>query len=205
MKSKNKLMMKDYIMIGVLTVVMFVVSVVAGMLTIPFLQFSFVAGSAVTCFFMASIYLFIDYFQGTKKGTFLVSTVVMCFIYILMGWPQMLITMVPAGIIAELILSYKNGYHSLFPATIAWSIYSAIYSIHGAVILWVFGRAHMEDYFRSSFTGERMDIMSNLYYDPVWGIVMMVLGFIFGALGCLFGYKLLKKHFIKSGAIKEIK
>ncbi|AMP19885.1 hypothetical protein AZF37_00665 [endosymbiont 'TC1' of Trimyema compressum] len=140
----------------------------------------------------------------SKKGAFLVSTAIMCFIYIVMGTPQMLITMIPAGIIGELILSYSNGYYSIGKATLAWAIFSGIYGLHGAVMLWVFGRAYMEENFSTSFSPEAMAIIASLYYNPMWIIVIVVLGVVFGALGCLFGYKLLKKRFIKSGAIKEV-
>ena len=128
----------------------------------------------------------------------------MCLIYIIMGTPQMLITMIPAGIIGELILSYSNGYHSIGKATLAYAIYSGIYGFHGAVMLWVFGRAYMEENFGTSFTSEGLDLISSLYYNPMWIVVIVLLGVILGALGCLFGYKLLKKHFIKLGAIKEV-
>ena len=50
MKNKEKLVMKDYITIGILTVVMFAVMMIAGVLIMPFLQFAYIAGSAIGSF-----------------------------------------------------------------------------------------------------------------------------------------------------------
>ncbi|WP_162473770.1 hypothetical protein [endosymbiont 'TC1' of Trimyema compressum] len=50
MKKKDKMVMKDYITIGILTAVMFAVMMIAGMVVMPFLQFAYIAGSAIGSF-----------------------------------------------------------------------------------------------------------------------------------------------------------
>ncbi|AMP19884.1 hypothetical protein AZF37_00660 [endosymbiont 'TC1' of Trimyema compressum] len=79
-----------------------------------------------------------------------------------------------------------NGYYSIRKATLAWSRYCGIYSIHGAAMLWVLGKAFMEETFGDTIPAESRGLIESLYYSPVWIVVMVALGIVLGIAGCFF-------------------
>lgn len=199
--KKERLTIKDYITIGIFTVLQLLVSMVASSVTMPFMTFCLLFGNSVSALLAATVYLLMIYRVG-KPGTFLVSGLLQLVLYLVMGFPQMALALVPAVLLAELCLSLGGYTKNFQTVALSWSIYSAIYGLHGAVMLWVFGKSYMETTFVDMFSPAQLTAMINFYYSPWLIFAIIAVTFICGYVGCLVGWRLMKKHFIKAGFVQ---
>ncbi|HHV13068.1 MAG TPA: MptD family putative ECF transporter S component [Clostridiales bacterium] len=199
MKSKNstKLISKDYLTIGLYTVVSLVISFALSMLTIPFLVWAYPFATAFVLFFTCPIYLLMAFKVG-KKGTLFIFGVINGLFYTIMGAPFVLPFVLVGGLLGEIVLAKSGKYRSFKSQAVAYIIYNLIYGFCNYIVM-----AISAEYYLSTMQveGALRDAYIKYMTTPVWIVVAIVavVGGIY--LGCLFGYKLLKKHFVKSGFI----
>lgn len=195
----SNLKVRDLVLIGVLTTLMVIVEIVVGMALIPIMWAALLFNAAVAAAFTAPIYLLMA-FKVHKRGIFLLMSVLRGLFYTLMGWPTMFIIMLPAGIIGELLMSPPETYRSIWRNSLAWTVFTAIYALHGAILVWVFGIQYMAA--SGQYSPEQITFIEAAYFNPLIVGAVMVIGAIGAALGCWLGWKILKKHFIKSGLVQ---
>lgn len=200
MKSTStKLNMRDLILIGVLTTLMVVIEIVVSVALIPIMWVALLLSVAVTAMFMAPVYMLLAFKVG-KRGTFLLVSVLRGLFYTLMGWPSMFITMLPAGLLGELLLSPPEMYRNARRVSFAWIAYNAVYSLNGAILVWVFGMQYIAD--SGQHSPEQIAFISTHYFNPLTVLAIVVLSIAGAGLGCWLGWRILKKHFIKSGLVQ---
>jgi multidrug/hemolysin transport system ATP-binding protein/energy-coupling factor transport system substrate-specific component len=202
MKEKAiKLTVKDLVLIGILTTLLTVVGMAVGVLTMPFMGFALIAGAPLTGLVTAPIYLLLAFKVG-KRGVMLLHSVLRGLFYTLMGLPHLFIIMLPLGIIGELIMIPASSYQSIKRNTVAWSVFNAGNGLLGPILLWIFGGQYFSEHFSNMFSAEQLVLMNLYYFDPLILLAIAALGAGCGALGCLLGWSMLKRHFIKSGLIQ---
>jgi energy-coupling factor transport system substrate-specific component len=200
MKStSSKLSVRDLVLIGVLTTVMVVIEIIVGVTLIPAMWVALLLAHAASALIMASVYMLLAFKVG-KRGTFLLVSVLRGLFYTLMGWPLMFIIMLPAGLLGELLLSPPRMYRNVWRVSLAWIVNAAVYSLHGAILVWIFGIQYMTA--SNQYSPEQVSLMEASYFNPLIVIAIMLLAATGAALGSWIGWKLLKKHFIKSGLVQ---
>ncbi|EPI45132.1 MptD family putative ECF transporter S component [Gardnerella vaginalis] len=190
----NKLNGHDLMNIGIFGAIYFVILFLVAMLGIipiflPLLSVLVpIVGGVPFMLFLTKV---------KKPGMIFIMAIIMGLLMMLtsMGiWP--LLTSVIAGLIAEIV--FKSGnYSSVKKAVVTYGFFS----------LWIFGNyiplfLDCKQYFaqRASFGKDYADAISQLM--PNWmAFVLLIVCFICGILGGLFGQKVLKKHFEKAGLV----
>lgn len=198
---KKRFNVKDLVLIGILTLLIIIVSNIAGVLTMPLLSFALIASSGVSAFLTAPIYLLLA-FKVAKRGTMLLQSLLRGILYSFMGFPHMFIILIPLGIISELIMIPAGTYRSIKRNTIAWSVFNAGYALHGVILLWIFGNQYFLKHMNNMFTGEQLALMNIYYYNPIIVVLIIATSVLLAAVGCWVGWRMLRKHFVKSGIIQ---
>lgn len=200
MKSTSAtLNVRDLVLIGVMTTLMVVIEIVVGVMLMPIMWLALLLGTAASAALMAPVYMLLAFKVG-KRGTFFLVSALRGVFYTLMGWPSMFIIMLPAGLLGELILSPPEQYRNTWRVTLAWVVNTAIYGLHGAVLVWLFGMQYISG--SGQYSAEQIALMEAAYFNPLTVAGIMLIGAAFAALGCWVGAKLLRKHFIKSGLVQ---
>lgn len=200
MKLKaSPLNVRDLVLIGVLTTIMVIIEIVVGMMLMPVMWLALLLGTAASAAFMAPVYMLLTFKVG-KRGTFVLVSVLRGFFYTLMGWPSMFIIMLPAGLLGEFILSPPGMYRNTWRVSLAWTINTAVYGLHGAILIWIFGIQYMAA--SGQYSAEQIAVMESAYLNPLTVVTIMLLGAVCAALGCWFGARMLQKHFIKAGLVQ---
>jgi energy-coupling factor transport system substrate-specific component len=199
MKStSSKPSVRDLVLIGVLTTVMIAIETIVSMALMPMMWLSFIVGNGITAAFMALVYMLLAFKVG-KRGTFFLIFVLRGLFYSLMGFPSVFIIMLPAGLAGELLLSPPEVYRNPLRVSLAWTISSAIYALHGPIILWIFGLQSAES---MGFSAEQIAFIQIHLFNPLSVGLIALFGAVGAGLGCWFGWGILKKHFIKSGLVQ---
>ena len=193
--DKKKLNAKDFINIGIFTVIYFVMFFITGMLGyIPI--FAVIIPMVLGILGGIPFMLFL-----TRVKKFGMVTIMGILSGLLMGLTGMGFWGVPMGaifgLLGDLILK-SGGYKSAKKSLIGYAVFS----------LWMVGTYipmyfMVEDSwasFAASFGKEYADRVMAVM--PMWSIILVIAGiFIFAILGGLLGKALLKKHFAKAGIV----
>ena len=193
--DKKKLNAKDFINIGIFTVIYFVMFFITGMLGyIPI--FAVIIPLVLGILGGIPFMLFL-----TRVKKFGMVTIMGILSGLLMGLTGMGFWGVPMGaifgLLGDLILK-SGGYKSAKKSLIGYAVFS----------LWMVGTYipmyfMVEDSwasFAASFGEEYADRVMAVM--PMWSIILVIAGiFIFAILGGLLGKALLKKHFAKAGIV----
>lgn len=197
-KETKKLISRDYLTIGLYTVVEFVVMMVLSVVTIPILAWFYPYATAFVLFFTCPIYLLMAFKVG-KKGTLLLFGAINGVFYVIMGTVYILPVTLLGGLIGEAILAKTNGYRKLGPQTAAFIIYNLLYGFSNYLILAISAELYQSMIQDTGYTNNYLHYMT----EPLWIGVSVVVMIAAVVLGCFFGYKLLNKHFVKAGVIKS--
>lgn len=197
-KRTDKLISKDYLTIGLYTVVEFVVMMILSVATMPFLAWFYPYATAFVLFFTCPVYLLMAFKVG-KRGTLFLFGVINGLVYAIMGTFYLLPITIIGGLLGELVLIKTKGYRKLGPQTIDFTIYNLIYGFSNYLILAISADFYFSMIEDTGYTASYMEYMTS----PFWITVSVVALIAASCLGCVFGYKLLNKHFIKAGVIKS--
>lgn len=197
--ESNRLISKDYITIGLYAVVSLVISMALSVITTPFLVWAYPFATAFVLFFTCPIYLLLAYKVG-KRGTLFVFGLINGLFYTVMGAPFVLPFTIIGGLLGELVLAKNKNYRNLNAQTIAYTVYNLIYGFCNYIVM-----AVSADYYFSTMQieGAMKDAYVKYMTTPLWIGVAVIALIIAIYLGCVFGYKILQKHFIKSGLISD--
>lgn len=103
------------------------------------------------------------------------------------------------GLIGELFLK-KSSYNSINGARLAISLASI--SCFGQMLPMYISRAAYEQTLIEQYGAEFAE--QCLKWMPMWSFFpILLLAIVFTFIGCTFGIKMLKKHFVKAGMVKE--
>ena len=193
--DKKKLNAKDFINIGIFTVIYFVMFFITGMLGyIPI--FAVIIPMVLGILGGIPFMLFL-----TRVKKFGMVTIMGILSGLLMGLTGMGFWGVPMGVIfgllGDLILK-SGGYKSAKKSLIGYAVFS-LWMV-GTYIPMYFMVEDSRASFAASFGEEYADRVMAVM--PMWSIILVIAGiFIFAILGGLLGKALLKKHFAKAGIV----
>lgn len=197
-KKTDKLISKDYLTIGLYTVVGIVIMMVMSMVTLPLMAWFYPYATAFVLFFTCPVYLLMAYKVG-KRGALLLFGAINGLFYAIMGTVYILPITIIGGLIGEVILAKTNGYRKLGAQTAAFTIYNLLYGFSNYIILLISADYYATLMENTGYSENHLDYLT----EPFWIVVSTVSLIVAICLGCLFGYKLLNKHFVKAGVIKS--
>ena len=196
---KQRLNAKDFILIGILTALMwFICMLISGLMSF--------AGPVTNVFYPSvvpivnGIVMMLLLAKAPKKGVFTISGVIQAILFLLVGafWFIPIAVVIGSLLCDFLFMSRKEI--TLKSMTAAYTLYCGIYA---------FGAICPIRFLRSSFIGamEKNNI-AQTYIDGILAItsvpmlvVIVVGGLLGGLLGSIIGQKVLKKHFIRAGLV----
>ena len=194
--DKKKLNAKDFINIGIFTVIYFVMFFITGMMGyIPI--FAVIIPLVLGILGGIPFMLFL-----TKTGKFGAATImgtlvsVLCF---LMGQSWISIPFgIVLGFLADLI--FKAGEYKSWKHTVLGYCVFTEWVIGSMLPMWIMRDAFFEAYRNNGGTDEYINAVMNLTAN--WMLpVVIVLGIIGGVIGAYLGKAILKKHFVKAGIV----
>ncbi|OZI12581.1 hypothetical protein CEW92_05305 [Bacillaceae bacterium SAS-127] len=196
----NKLLAKDFITIGLYTILIFIAQTVVNMIMTPFTVVAMPYISGTTLFVISLVYMLMAIRVG-KSGTLFFMAIVQGLIYTLMGAPLMLPLFIIAGLLGELTLLKGDGsqYRNVTRQGFAFGLYGAVYATGGVMNIYVFGKESLD---KMQFSPEIVDRMVSYAYSPMWLSIGIGFSFIMAIIGCHLSKKLLNKHFVKAGYIQ---
>ncbi|MNW43737.1 hypothetical protein D3C74_209480 [compost metagenome] len=196
----GRLKTKDFILIGIFSILIYVVNAVVGSVLTPIMGAAAMPLISGFCLFFSAIVYLLMAMKIAKKGVLLVQCVVNGLVYTLMGVPLMLVFFSLAGLLGETVLYPGEGgqYRSLRRQALAYATYGGLFGIGSSVTIYVYGG----DYLANMFAKDTLERMLYFAYSPIWVASSIVFSFAMTLLGCWFASRLLNKHFIKAGMIK---
>lgn len=203
MKQSSKLTVRDLVTIGIMSILIIFFGLIVSMVgRLATGGLSIIISGALSAFFCAPIYMLLS-FRVAKRGVAFLNAILRSLMYVVMGVPHVLLIFIPAALLAELAMTPADtSYRSLGRTTLSWSIFSTFNALHGPLLFVMLGAKYMMEKAPHSPSAERLALMLEYYYSPMWFVVIGGLAFIGAAAGCLVGWKLLHKHFVPAGTVK---
>jgi energy-coupling factor transport system substrate-specific component len=198
---KQKLVGKDFVAIGVYSVLIFVVSIVVSMVFVPFaaVMYPFMAGFCAL--FTAPIFMLMTY-KVAKRGTVLLCSTVYTLIYIVMGYVYLLPFGIVTGLLCEAVMWKRGAYRNFWYTVAGFSVFTGMVYVIGSFLpLYIFGT----EYYLAMQSRISSDAAMYVQYalSPLWVTFAIALTVIMGFVGCLIGRQMLRKHFMKAGLISS--
>lgn len=200
--NTQKLRGKDFMTIGIFSVLIMIISLVASALFIPFLSvtFPFVAGAMAL--FASPVYLLMSY-KVAKRGTMILFTTVLGLIFAILGTVHMLPYAIITGIICEAVMWKRGSYRNFWHNTAGYTVFSVLFYVSSSYVpVYIFGSEYYVEHMVSN-NAEAANIQAQFAFQPIWVAVAVVTAVAAALIGCLIGRRLLKKHFIKAGLITD--
>ncbi|MDQ0149382.1 MptD family putative ECF transporter S component [Eubacterium multiforme] len=196
--NKEKLNVKDLINIGLFTVLIFAFTFVGGMIgfvpvLMPLVPFvSGVLSGPVSILFATKI---------KKAGMLFIEQMIIAVIFVVMGHgPWMLLTAAVGGVLGEFILK-KGKYKSIKYARFAFVV-ATLSGLGNWLPIFFAREAYIKQMIDLGYGQEFADKMMSVL--PNWSLLPIIISGMFGMyVGCTIGIKMLKKHFVKAGMVKE--
>lgn len=194
---KNRLKIKDVVMVALLTALYLVFYMVSGVLITMLGAFGHAVSPGVCAFIAGSIILFMTRKVG-KFGQFTIMTAICLLLFTIMGagYLPWLITSMVTAVIADFIASRE-----VRPAVCKVAIASGIMHVGqawGSIIpSWFFVESYREEWISRGQTPEAMDEMVR-YTQGIMGVLATAVVFALAVAGVYLGYLILKKH-LKEG------
>ncbi|MDO5713671.1 MAG: MptD family putative ECF transporter S component [Tissierellia bacterium] len=195
MKNNDKLKGRDFVTIGIFTVLYFALLWIVGMIgMVPVLYalFPFAAG------IVAGPLMMLFYAKEAKPWTLLIMGLLLPIAFFLMGHHFLIIILaLPFFIIAELIR--RSG------KCISFAKNKLSYAVFNMFLCVSIMQAKLVPEFYENLT---VNMMGREYHDSLvkifsWPVIigMFITAFIGGLIGAYLGKKMLKKHFEKAGIV----
>ena len=192
--SKGRLRARDFATLGIFSALLFVWTMVVGMLmTNPLVLMPW--APAVIALVGGPLYLVMPA-KVHKTGAVLVPALVVGIVWALMGGMFVLAAMVVAGLLGELAAS-ATKYRSFPALLLAYVLFCVDYHVGSVSAAWL-----VSDYFMSfaSYPAEIAQVVTAVVCSPN-GYLSLVGCAVAAAVGALFGRVLLKKHFVAAGIV----
>ncbi|MCU6747182.1 MptD family putative ECF transporter S component [Faecalicatena acetigenes] len=196
---KKKLAIKDFVLMGIFSAVMFALAMFLMMVT-GITPAVYLFYPAIFSFICAPLYMLLAV-KIQKKGAFLIPSVVLGILLGLMGAQTLLICMIVFGMAAEIIVSL-DGYKSYKKMTLAYVV--LMIGFYGGDIapIYIFTDWYIKQA-TGGVSGTDMGYVDALVdaARSYLGITSAVVLLAAALLGTVFSKKLLRKHFEKAGMI----
>ncbi len=196
----KKLNAKDFILIGVLTALMWIICMIISTIMS-------VAGPVTNVFYPAvaaipsGVVMMLLLAKVPKKGVFAISATIQGILFLLVGgfW-TIPIALIIGGLLCDFAIMSK-GDISMKSMAVAYAIWNGIFSIGAIVIPMRFlQRAFIGAMEKNNIAPEYIQGMIDITSGFMPAVIIAV-GLIGGLLGGYIGQKALKKHFIKAGLV----
>ena len=201
---KNKLKVKDVVMIALLTALYLVFYFISGIAVTAMGAFGHAVSPGVCALIAGSIILFMTRKVG-KFGQFTIMTAICLVLFTMMGagYLPWVITSMVAAVIGDVIASRETR-----PAVWKVALASGIMHVGQAwgtiVPSWFFVESYRENWISRGQTPEAMDELIK-YTHGAMGVMATVIVFAMAFVGVLIGYVILKKHLKEGETNKTVK
>lgn len=198
MKNNNKINAKDLINVGLFTILLSLVTMVAS-----FIGFFpvFMPYIPVICGLLTAPIFMLYCTKIKKPGMFFITLLLMGTLFAVTGhgfWTVASYGIM--GLVGEVILK-KGHYNSIKASRYAISI-SSIACMGQMLPMYLNRTAYMDTLIEQGYGKEYA--LQLLNYMPSWSFFpILILGVIATYLGCTLGIKMLKKHFVKAGMVED--
>ena len=190
---KQKLNAKDFILIGVLTALMWIICMIISTIMS-------VAGPVTNVFYPSvvaipnGIVMMLLLAKVPKKGVFTICSAIQAILFLLVGAFWFIpIGLGIGGVICDFLVMGRKEI-TMKSMTVAYALFSAICPIKFLQSAFV---GAME---KNNIAQEYIDGMLNITSVPML-VVIVAAGLVGGLIGAVIGQKALKKHFIKAGLV----
>lgn len=199
-QKKKKITTRDVMTIAAMMVLTLIVSGVTGPLTlpVPFLYLYVCAG--LQMFLCATFYL-VAANRLNKHGIYLVWGTVYGILLSLSGYLFLLPYFVGVAGICELTMIGKNTYRNPVRNTISWTIWGLGMVIGNAVPIWAAWDAYVKQASASGFTQDVFNMQIDMLSSPLHMLLACAITAVLAICGCLFGNRIMGRHFKKAGIV----
>lgn len=195
----SRLNAKDFILIGALTALMWIICMVIS--TVMSLL-----GPVTNVFYPPvvaipnGIVMMLLLAKVPKKGALAISGIIQGLLFLVVGAFWFIpIALVIGGVICDLFV-IKSDNITAKAMMIAFALFSAIFTFGAIAPMKFLQKAYMEATAANGISQDYIDGLICMTSVPML-IVIVVVGFICGILGGMLGQKVLKKHFVKAGLV----
>lgn len=199
--EKKKFVTRDVMVIAAMMVLTFAVYGAVGTLTLPFPFFYLYLAAGIQEFFCATFYLVVAN-RLNKHGILLIWSTVFGIISALGGYVFLLLYFLLVGVLCELVMLGKDSYRKPLRNAIGWSCYGLGMIIGNAVPIWAAWESYVAKASTEGFSKEVFDMQLGMLSNPWHMIGACAITVVLALLGCLFGQRILKRHFQKAGIVK---
>ena len=196
---KQKLNAKDFILIGVLTALMWIICMIISTIMS-------VAGPVTNVFYPAvvaipnGIVMMLLLAKVPKKGVFTICSAIQAILFLLVGAFWFIpIGLVVGGVICDFLVMGRKEI-TMKSMTVAYALFSAIFAFSAICPIKFLQSAFVGAMEKNNIAQEYIDGMLNITSVPML-VVIVAAGLIGGLIGAVIGQKALKKHFIKAGLV----
>lgn len=194
----NKLKVKDFILIALLTALYMVIYMLSMLLITPLGAFGHAISPGICAVFSGTVI----YFMSKKLGkmwqfTIMTTLVMACFTLLGGGYIPWYITSIGMAIIADLLASKQGKDVKVIKVAIASGIMH-VGQAWGAIIPATFFLDRFKSYWIMKGQSAA-EMESHIKYTAgVWGLTSSIIVFILAVFGAYLGYFILRKHFKES-------
>lgn len=197
MKTKNRLKIKDVVMIALLTALYIIFYIIGGAAATLMGPFGRAISPGVCALIAGAVLLFMTRKVG-KFGQFTIMTAICLLIFTIMGagYLPWLITSMVTAVLAD-ILASREAKPAVWKVAIASGLMHVGQAWGSIVPSWFFVESYREDWIARGQTPEAMDNMIKCTQGAM-GILATFVVFAMSVAGVYIGYLILKKH-LKEG------
>lgn len=195
----KKLNAKDFILIGVLTALMWIICMIISTVMS-------VAGPVTNVFYPSvvaipnGIVMMLLLAKVPKKGVFTICGAIQAILFLLVGAFWFIpIALVVGGVICDFLIMGRKEI-TLKSMVVAYSIFSGVFAFGAICPIKFLQSAFVGAMVKNNIAQDYIDGMLNITSVPML-VVIVAAGIVGGLLGGYIGQKVLKKHFIKAGLV----
>lgn len=195
----RKLNAKDFILIGVLTALMWIICMIISTIMS-------VAGPVTNVFYPAvvavpnGIVMMLLLAKVTKKGVFTICGIIQALLFLLVGAFWFIpISLVLGGVICDFAIMGRKEI-TLNSMIVAYAIFSAVFAFGAICPIKFLQGAFVGAMEKNNIAPEYIDGMLGFTSVPMLAVIVAA-GLVGGFLGGYIGQRTLKKHFIKAGLV----
>ena len=197
--NNQKLTVKDVILTGALTALMFIISMVISMVMSMLGYVTNVFYPPVVAL-VNGIVMMLLLAKVPKRGVMTISGVIQGLLFLLMGAFWCLpVSLIVGGIVGDLLIA-NGGKITTKTMTLAYAIFSAIFTFGAIAPINLLQESYIATCVKNGIAQDYIDGLIRMTSAPML-IVIVVVGLVCGFLGALLGQKMLNKHFVKAGLV----
>ena len=193
---KQKLNAKDFILIGILTALMWIICMIISTIMS-------VAGPETNVFYPSVVAIpngIVMMLLLAKIGVFTICAAIQAILFLLVGAFWFLpIGLVIGGVICDFLIMGRNEI-TMKSMMAAYALFSAIFAFSAICPIKFLQSAFVGAMEKNNIAPEYIQGMLNITSVPML-VVIVAAGLVGGLIGGFIGQKALKKHFIKAGLV----